>query len=85
MTPKEAILKAVENGSKGVQVVTDVVHMLHVDNPASVASVLKNEDLVTLLGKMVADGEIVEIEYVLPGTNRVKSFYLPKGTDVQVK
>lgn len=37
-----------------------------------------------LLDDMAADASIVEIEYVLPGTQRIKSFYLPKGTEVRV-
>lgn len=86
MTLKESILKAVENGSKGVQVVTDAVVMLSeqgwsMDRLLSEASAAS---LPEVLEQMVKDGEIVEVEYVLPGSNRVKSFYLPKGTDVKV-
>jgi hypothetical protein len=33
---------------------------------------------------LVSRGELIEVEYILPGTDRVKSFLLPKGTIVRV-
>lgn len=78
MTPKEAILRAVENGSKAAQVVVDAMSTLReACNRGEAFSP-------ALLEKMVEFGEIVEVEYVLPGTNRAKSFYLPRGTDVRI-
>ncbi len=37
-----------------------------------------------ILDEMLAEGSIIEIEYTLPSMpNRIKSFYLPKGTCIQ--
>ncbi len=38
-----------------------------------------------LFDELVADGRVVEVEYVLADMDfRAKSFYLPKGTEVRV-
>lgn len=81
MTPREAVLEAAENGKKGVELVTDVVMKLGEEGLLEAEASL---DLPIILQKMVEEGELVEIEYVLPGTDRIKSFYLPKGTEVRV-
>lgn len=43
------------------------------------------DDITNLLEEMVEEGLIMEVQYVLPHLpNRIKSFYLPKGTEVHV-
>lgn len=43
-------------------------------------------DLTVLLDELVAEGRIIEVEYVIPQmAERCKSFYLPGGSDVRVK
>lgn len=38
-----------------------------------------------LLDEMVKDGSIIEVEYILPHADvKIKSFYLPKGTRVDI-
>jgi len=46
---------------------------------------LQGFDIPELLNEMVKEGQIMEIEYVLPEMNwRVKSFYLPAGTEARI-
>lgn len=50
----------------------------------SIAS-LPDIDLIELVGEMVANKEIVELEVILPSCNyRVKSMYFPAGTGISV-
>lgn len=47
-------------------------------------STFSTDDFLKTLDRMVAEGEILEIEYTLPGRpNQVKSIYMPKGTLIQ--
>lgn len=47
-------------------------------------SVRKN-DILQVFEELVKDGEILEIEYVLPSINyRTKSFYVPKDTKITI-
>lgn len=49
--------------------------------PDIVMATTKDTDITNLIEQMVADGELVEVEYVLPNLQfRVKSFLLPAGT-----
>lgn len=42
------------------------------------------QDILALILEMVDEGELVEVDYVLPNLNyRIKSFLLPKGTEVR--
>lgn len=44
-----------------------------------------DHDLTKMLDELVQDGELVEVEYSLPcQPERVKSFYLPAGTEVKI-
>jgi hypothetical protein len=67
-----------------VQVVTDI-------QGAKTVELVADERLTAfvsfeLLEELVAEGRLVEVEYVLPERDwQCKSFYLPKGTDVRVK
>jgi hypothetical protein len=77
MTPQEAIRQVVSNGKKAVELVTEVNILL-----SETGSEFPT-DLPAIIDQMVKDGELVEIEYVLPDMNyRIKSFYLPKGTEI---
>jgi len=47
---------------------------------------LEWHDPCAILEHLVASGKLVEVEYVLPGLPfRTKSFYLPAGTQVNVR
>lgn len=49
-----------------------------------ICSALQAWSLHKLAADLVKEGRIIEIEYILPDmTNRIKSFYLPKGTQVK--
>ena len=44
---------------------------------------LQNQEVPQLIVELVADGELVEVEYVLPTIPyRIKSFLLPQGSQV---
>ena len=48
--------------------------------------ILKNsEDLILIIEELVQEKEIVEVEYCLPNSQRLKSFYLPKGTEIKLR
>ena len=71
----EAIRGVNDNGGcKGVALITDILF----ETRARV-------DPVELLEEIVNDGGLVEVEYELPGTDRIKSFFLPAGTVVRVR
>lgn len=43
----------------------------------------RHNDIVETINQMITNGDIVEVEYVLPHLNyRIKSFLLPKGTEI---
>ena len=67
-------------GCKSTQlVVSDQLKDLYLAENAS------DLHLENLLADLVANGQLIEIEYELPNLNcRIKSFYLPKGTTVRV-
>ncbi len=45
----------------------------------------KHEEFENAVSELVEEGEIVELEYTLPSMDyRVKSYYLPKGTVIEV-
>ena len=47
---------------------------------------LEGHDISQLLEELVQAGEIIEVEYILPYMDyRLKSFYLPRGSEVKVK
>lgn len=82
---KSKILDIVSDkpGIKGVDLTLDVLQLLlehenNCDDP-------KSELAVGLINELVLQGEIVEVEYVLPTmTYRIKSLYFPKGTEVTI-
>lgn len=51
--------------------------------PESVFIYLKSEDICETLDELVSNGDILEIEYSVPNYSyKIKSFYLPKGTEI---
>lgn len=75
-TIKDVIVKVVEQqqGCKGVKLVTEVI----AEYPASC-----NSDFPALIKECVKEERIVEVKYILHTMqNRIKTFYLPAGTEV---
>lgn len=65
-----------EQGCKGVELVTKVIVRAH----SSGVGAFDSQTVTEALGRMVGQGDLVEVEYVLPeAPHRAKSFFLPKG------
>lgn len=74
----DAIKELVENGIKATELVAQLASQFKTRLPPST-------DVLGLLDKMVHDGEIVEVEYILPHLDfRIKSMYFPAGTSVSI-
>lgn len=43
------------------------------------------ESLFSDIDVLVSEGKLIEVEYCLPNTDRLKSFLLPAGTEVKVR
>ncbi len=69
------ILQAISNGIKATELAVQLAsHALN-----------DTDRYMAMVQKLIEQGEIVEIEYVLPDMPyRAKSFYLPKGAKVVV-
>jgi len=53
--------------------------------PQHILTKYESEDVMATIDQLVAIGEIIEIEYILPQMDyRVKSFLLPKDTKVNL-
>jgi hypothetical protein len=77
---KATILEALTHGMKGTKLVVDVVAALR--DSGDIAYV-DGEQILSSLRELVKSGEIIEIEYNTPDMpDRIKSFYLPKGSKV---
>ena len=78
----EELIKKVleENGPmKGPELITKVVKMASEKD-------LPDEDIPNLLERLVVNGSIMEVEYVLPSsTSRTRSIYFPGGSDISVR
>lgn len=73
-TGKKLIIEAVTN-YQGLK----LTELASLDELADIA-------VVDLVNELIKEGNLVEVEYVLPSMNyRVKSFILPKGTEVDVR
>lgn len=73
---RETIL-ALINANSGLKAVELVCKVMGVVNPL----MFKNIEYQDTLEQLLKEGEIVELEYILPQLNyRVKSLYFPKGT-----
>lgn len=81
---KEIIVKVIERDAP-------ITGMRLASNLSLIANILHNEELEhlwteipNLAEELVNEDKIVEIEYILPNTERIKSIYLPKGTKVKI-
>jgi len=80
ITHKEAILTSINTrqGINGVDLILNCMGML---GPFK----LNHNEYYAILANLVAEGEVVELEYTLPNmTYRLKSIYFPKGTKLYV-
>uniref|UniRef100_A0A6M3L8D9 Uncharacterized protein n=1 Tax=viral metagenome TaxID=1070528 RepID=A0A6M3L8D9_9ZZZZ len=74
---KDRILELVNNGIKGTELVVKII---------SESDVLIHTDVVKVIEELMEQGEMIEIDYVLPSMEyRIKSFYLPKGTSISIE
>ena len=81
---KEAIVNTVisHNGCKGTELPV-LLTKTYAETSPDVWSAFLSEDFCQVLCELVQDARLVEIEYSLPHLPyRVKSFYLPAGTQV---
>jgi hypothetical protein len=77
---REAILTTI-NTRNGVNGVDLVLKCMGIINPLT----FSNKDYIFILAELVASGEIVELEFILPSMDyRMKSIYFPKGTKLYV-
>lgn len=76
---REIILRLV-NSHQGMKNVELVLNVMGVIGPSVFDLHLFHEEL----NALVQEGEIIELEYVLPGmlNHMVKSIYFPKGTEL---
>ena len=78
-----------EHGAmKGVWLVTKVAAKFYSDlskqeEDLSVDNI-PHPNVVEIINNMVANREICEVEYVLTGTNRIKSVYFAAGTELRI-
>lgn len=78
MTITELIIEKVSNGIKLINLIVD---------KDILALPISHDDIITEIDRLIAVGEIVEIEYILPNLSprRIKTFLLPKGTEVKAR
>ena len=71
------VILVLVNANQGLKAVELVCKVMGVINPL----MFREMDYNSELEKLVKEGELVQIEYVLPQLNyRVKTIYFPKGT-----
>lgn len=80
---------AANPGIKAVQLVSEVTSEVMKRIKAQAPSLgndnQEGKNVVDIINAMVKEGELVEVEYVLPTmVYRVKSVYFPKGTIVRI-
>lgn len=76
---KEVLVRIVNDkqGTKATLLVVELMQELHLQN----LSIDEDVDVPNLIQELVSEGELLEIEYILPNIPyRVKSFLLPKGS-----
>jgi len=74
---KLTIIKAVEDAGliKGVELAVEITEQAAMMD-------FTTEDILKTLSELVDEGEIGEIQYVLPTTDKVKTCYAPLGTKI---
>jgi len=45
---------------------------------------MTNNEILDTIFTMIEQGDLVEVEYILPGNHTSKSFVLPKGTHINI-
>ncbi len=95
---RDFVLQAVETGIKGVELVAQTTaacyeNVLIQTKPKGKfvafqqepVKKYKREAVIDLINRMVKEGDLVEIEFVLPTMDyRVKSYYFPRGTKLNI-
>jgi len=78
---REFVTEKVEGGIKATALVADIQVAMCEGRLPNVSGF----DILCFIDQLVSEGEIVEVEYILPSMNfRIKSLYLPKGAEVRV-
>lgn len=73
---KKILIEWCESGVKATEMITKLMDVR--------PDVFGNMNIPELMEELVRENKIVEIEYVLPSLNfRIKSFFLPAGTEIQ--
>lgn len=81
---RSIILEYVEGACKSGELVVKITGWANRPGNAHLQN-FSTDDLLNLIEKMVGEGEIVEVEYVLPTMPWLaKSFYLPKDVRLSV-
>jgi len=78
---KQAIINIVLNkqGCKATELPVEIA----VEHPELLSQL---DNVIEVLDELVEEGNLVEVEYVLPNMNyRIKSVYFPKGTQIVVR
>jgi hypothetical protein len=82
MTEEENIIVTLVTGKtaiKGTELVTKAIGVMCANS-----LVTPETDVPEMIDDLVARGEIMELEYVIPAMNyRIKSLYFPKGTEIK--
>jgi hypothetical protein len=80
MTLRESVLFLVDSAIKGTDLVTHIVIDHYTQNEPGDFS---TDEILRVIDRLVAEGELIEIEYVLPTSSyKVRSIYFPKGTEI---
>ena len=77
ITYREKILKCVTD-NQALKVIELAIRVMCRINPVK----FNKKEYETEIDKLVEEGEIVEVCYVLPTIDKLKSLYFPKGTKV---
>lgn len=74
---KDNIIEVIKDcqGCKATELPVKLVHFIG-------AWDVELDNLPELIEELVSEGKLCEIEYILPGTDRIKSFLLPAGTEI---
>jgi hypothetical protein len=75
---KDTIVTLTRNGIKAMQLIAE-------EDLAPYLASHQQFDLNDIFEELVTEGRIIEIEYVLPNKDRIKSFFLPVGTEIRVR
>ena len=71
------------NNIQGLKAAELVVKLMEVLREENLQYVLHEHSVTILVDELVKEGELVEVEYILPGMlYRIKSFLLPASTQV---